>query len=59
MGLRLFYFHRLIEHTDEDRPLTTNQLRDLMVKEHGIAIHRTTVYNDITLHDRKSDQELD
>ena len=50
LGLRLFYLYRLLEqHTDEDHPLTTNQLRDLMEKEHGIAMHRTTVYNDIAL----------
>lgn len=49
-GIRLFYLYRLLEqHTDEDHPLTTNQLRDLMEKEHGIAMHRTTVYNDIAL----------
>ena len=49
-GLRLFYLYRLLEqHTDEEHPLTTNQLRDLMEKEHGIAMHRTTVYNDISL----------
>lgn len=49
-GLRLFYLYRLLEqHTDETHPLTTNQLRDLMEKEHGIAMHRTTVYNDIAL----------
>lgn len=48
--LRLFYLYRLLEqHTDEEHPKTTNQLRDLMEKEHGIAMHRTTVYNDIEL----------
>ena len=48
--LRLFYLYRLLEqHTDEEHPKTTNQLRDLMEKEHGIAMHRTTVYNDIGL----------
>ena len=35
--LRLFYLYRLLEqHTDEEHPKTTNQLRDLMEKEHGI-----------------------
>lgn len=49
-GLRLFYLYRLLEqHTDEEHPKTTNQLRDLMEKEHGIVMHRTTVYNDIAL----------
>lgn len=48
--LRLFYLYRLLEqYTDEEHPKTTNQLRDLMEKEHGIAMHRTTVYNDIDL----------
>ncbi len=48
--LRLFYLYRLLEqHTDKEHLKTTNQLRDLMEKEHGIAMHRTTVYNDIEL----------
>lgn len=48
--LRLFYLYRLLEqYTDEDHPKTTNQLRDLMETEHGIAMHRTTVYNEIEL----------
>ncbi|MBQ6371585.1 MAG: WYL domain-containing protein [Oscillospiraceae bacterium] len=48
--LRLFYLYRLLEqYTDEDHPKTTNQLRNLMEEEHGIAMHRTTVYNDMEL----------
>ena len=50
LGLRLFYLYRLLEqYTDEDHSLTTNQLREMMKKEHGIVMHRTTVYNDIAL----------
>lgn len=48
--LRLFYLYRILEqHTDEDHPLTTNQLRKLMEERHGITMHRTTMYNDIEL----------
>ncbi len=51
--LRLFYLYRLLEqYTDEDHPKTTNQLRNLMEKKHSIAMHRTTVYNDIKLLER-------
>ena len=49
-GLRLFYLYRLLEqYTDEEHPLTTTQIREMMEKEHGIFMHRTTVYNDIGL----------
>ena len=48
--LRLFYLYRILEqYTDEGHPLTTNQLRRLMEEKHGIAMHRTTLYNDIEL----------
>lgn len=48
--LRIFYLYQLLlQHTDEDHPLTTNELRALMEKEHGIAMHRTTVASDIEL----------
>ena len=48
--LRLYYFYQLLlQHTDEEHPLTTNQLRELMQQEHGIAMHRTTVASDIEL----------
>ena len=46
--LRLFYLYRILEqYTDEDHPLTTNQLRKLMEEKHGIPMHRTTMYDDI------------
>ena len=42
--LRILYMYRLLlKHTDEEHPLTTNQIRSLMEKEHGITMHRTTV----------------
>ena len=48
--LRLFYLYRILEqYTDEDHPLTTNQLRRLMEEKHDIPMHRTTMYNDIEL----------
>lgn len=48
--LRLYYFYRLLEqHTDEDHPKTTTELQRLMEEEHGIPMHRTTVYKDIEL----------
>lgn len=48
--LRLFYLYRILEqHTDEEHPLTTNQLRKLMEERHGITMYRTTMYNDIEL----------
>ncbi|MBQ5360027.1 MAG: WYL domain-containing protein [Lachnospiraceae bacterium] len=37
----------LRKHSDAEHPLTTNQIRALMEKEHGISMHRTTVPGDI------------
>ena len=46
--LRIFYLYRIFEQrTDEDHPLTTPEIRDIMMKEHGIYMHRTTVYYDV------------
>ncbi len=48
--LRLLYLYQLLmRHTDPEHPLSTNQIRDLMVKEHGITMHRTTVPSDVAL----------
>ena len=48
--LRLFYLYRILEqYTDEEHPLTTNQLRKLIEEKHGILMHRTTMYSDIEL----------
>ena len=49
-GLRLFYLYRLLEqHTDEEHPKTTNQLRDLMEKEHGIAMKKQAFISTATV----------
>ena len=46
--LRAFHLYQMLErYTDENHPMTTNQIRDLMKKKYGIYMHRTTVYYDI------------
>ena len=46
--LRVLYMYQLLlQHTDAEHQLTTNQIRDIMEKEHGITMHRTTVPGDI------------
>ena len=46
--LRVLYMYQLLlQHTDAEHQLTTNQIRDIMDKEHGITMHRTTVPGDI------------
>ena len=48
--LRILYLYQLLlRHTDPDHPLSTNQIREIMKKEHGIYMHRTTVPNDVAL----------
>ena len=48
--LRILYMYQLLlKYTDEDHPLTTNEIRALMEKEHGITMHRTTVSSDVEL----------
>ena len=48
--LRVLYMYQLLlQHTDAEHPLTTNQIRNLMEKEHGITMHRTTVPGDIEM----------
>lgn len=48
--LRVLYMYQLLlRHTDADHQLTTNQLRDILEKEHGITMHRTTVPGDIEM----------
>lgn len=48
--LRIMYMYQLLlKYSDEDHPLTTNQIRELMEKEHGILMHRTTVPKDVDL----------
>ena len=48
--LRILYMYQLLlQYTDVDHQLTTNQIRDIMEKEHGISMHRTTVPGDIEM----------
>ncbi len=48
--LRILYMYQLLlQHTDAEHQLTTNQIRNLMEKEHGITMHRTTVPGDIEM----------
>ena len=48
--LRILYMYQLLlKYTDEEHPLTTNEIRALMEKEHGITMHRTTVSSDVEL----------
>ncbi len=46
--IRILYMYQVLRrHSDPEHPLTTNQIRALMEKEHGISMHRTTVPGDI------------
>ncbi len=48
--LRVLYMYQLLQkHTDAEHQLTTNQIRSIMEKEHGITMHRTTVPGDIEI----------
>ena len=48
--LRVLYMYQLLlQHTDAEHQLTTNQIRNIMEKEHGITMHRTTVPGDIEI----------
>ena len=42
-------YQLLLQHTDAEHQLTTNQIRNIMEKEHGITMHRTTVPGDIEI----------
>lgn len=45
---RILYLLKILEErTDEDHPLTTNQLIELLHREYGISAYRTTVSKDI------------
>ena len=48
--LRVLYLYNiLLTRTDEEHTLSTRQLMDIMYKQYGIYMHRTTVPNDIAL----------
>lgn len=45
---RILYLMKiLLEQTDEEHPLTTNQLIDILKSEYEISVHRTTLTKDI------------
>lgn len=48
--LRILYLYQLLsEQSDENHPLTTNQIISKMQEQHDIHMHRTTVSSDIAL----------
>lgn len=48
--LRILYLYQLLlSQSDEDHPLTTNQITSKMEELHAIHMHRTTVSSDIAL----------
>ena len=48
--LRILYMYQILQrYTDVEHQLTTNQIRSIMEKEHGITMHRTTVPGDIEM----------
>lgn len=48
--LRLLYLYQLLlKQTDEEHPLTTNEIRAIMEEKHDIYMHRTTVPRDMEL----------
>ena len=48
--LRILYMLQILQrYTDAEHELTTNQIRSIMEKEHGITMHRTTVPGDIEM----------
>ena len=47
-NLRALYLAKILyEQTDEDHPLTTNQLIEALKNEFGISAHRVTIYEDM------------
>ena len=45
---RILYLKKILEEqTDEEHPLSTTQLINILVDEYGISAHRTTVTKDI------------
>ncbi|WP_455391136.1 helix-turn-helix transcriptional regulator [Frisingicoccus sp.] len=43
----LYLLKVLLEHTDEEHPLTTNQLIEILEKEYDISTYRTTIAKDV------------
>ena len=47
-NLRALYLAKILyEQTDEEHPLSTNQLIEALQKEFGISAHRVTIYEDM------------
>ncbi len=45
---RILYLLKVLqEHTDEEHPLTTNQIIEILEKEYGISTYRTTISKDV------------
>ena len=45
---RILYLKKILEErTDEEHPLSTTQLINILADEYGISAHRTTVTKDI------------
>lgn len=48
--LRLLYLYQLLlKQTDEEHPMSTNEIRRIMEEKHNIYMHRTTVPRDMEL----------
>ena len=45
----LYMYNLLLQYTDSEHQLTTNEIRRIMEREHGITMHRTTVPGDIEM----------
>ncbi len=48
--LRILYLYQiLLKYSDEDHPLSTNEIMQMMEEKHQIKMHRTTVPKDISV----------
>ena len=48
--LRILYLYQmLLRHTDPEHPMSAQEIRGRMAKEHGITMHRTTLPSDVAL----------
>lgn len=47
---RILYMYKILhERTDENNPLTTSQIIEILSSEYGISAHRTTITKDISI----------
>lgn len=57
---RILYLQKiLLERTDEENPLSTTQLINILNDEYGISAHRTTVTRQQHIHTEKQDYYID